>query len=139
MLKYCDRWIMYQELLQKAKEISKNAYCPYSKFQVGACILYESGKKYEGCNVENASYGLSLCAERNAMSSAVANGEKTKIKAIAIYSPNQKKCLPCGACRQWIAEFAINDKETKIILEDDNSTPLVLNLEDIFPYGFKFE
>ena len=70
---------MYQELLQKAKEISKNAYCPYSKFQVGACILYESGKKYEGCNVENASYGLSLCAERNAMSSAVDNRKKTKI------------------------------------------------------------
>ena len=68
------------ELFEKAKNASKNAYCPYSKFPVGACILYESGKIYTGCNVENASYGLSLCAERNAMSSAINMGETTKIK-----------------------------------------------------------
>lgn len=130
---------MYEKLLQKAKTASEKAYCPYSKFNVGACVLYENGMEYTGCNVENASYGLSLCAERNAISSALAQGEKTKIKAVAIYSPNQKRCLPCGACRQWICEFAQDENETKIILEDDDNKILVLNLADIFPYGFKFE
>ncbi len=130
---------MFEKLMQKAKQISQKAYCPYSRFNVGACVLYESGKDYSGCNVENASYGLSLCAERNAISSALAQGENTKIKAIAIYSPNQKRCLPCGACRQWISEFALDENETKIILEDDNDKILILSLADVFPYGFKFE
>lgn len=125
------------ELFNKAKDASKYAYCPYSNFPVGACVLYESGKTYTGCNVENVSFGLSLCAERNAMSSAIAAGEKTKIKAIAIYSPKQKKCMPCGACRQWLSEFAF-DNNIKIILEDENE-PLILTLEEIFPCGFKFE
>ncbi len=131
--------IGYNELLEYAKEASKKSYSPYSKFPVGACVLYESGKIYQGCNVENASYGLTLCAERNAMSSAVINGETSKITAIAIYSPKQKRCLPCGACRQWLSEFAKNEKETKIILEDINDEILVLSLEEIFPYGFKFD
>ncbi len=125
------------ELFEKAKNASKNAYCPYSKFPVGACILYESGKIYTGCNVENASYGLSLCAERNAMSSAINMGETTKIKAIAIYSPKQKRCMPCGACRQWLGEFAL-DENIKVILEDENGF-FVLTLKEIFPFGFKFE
>ena len=106
---------IYQELLNEAKDISQNTYSPYSNFPVGACVLYESGNKYLGCNVENMSYGLTLCAERNAISSAIANGEKTNIKAIAIYSPKQKKCMPCGACRQWLSEFALDNNETKII------------------------
>lgn len=129
---------IYQELLEQAKEISKNTYSPYSDFPVGACVLYENGNKYLGCNVENVSYGLSICAERNAISSAIAQGEKSKIKAIAIYSPKQTKCMPCGACRQWLAEFALNNNETKIVLEDENRI-LVLSLKDIFPYSFKFE
>ena len=131
--------IGYNELLEYAKEASKKSYSPYSKFPVGACVLYESGKIYQGCNVENASYGLTLCAERNAMSSAIVKGETSKITAIAIYSPKQKRCLPCGACRQWLSEFAKNEKETKIILEDINDEILVLSLEEIFPYGFKFD
>jgi len=126
----------YIEMLQKAKEASKNAYCPYSNFPVGACVLYESGREYPGCNVENASYGLSLCAERNAISNAVAQGEKTKIKAIAIYSPNQKRCMPCGACRQWLSEFS-QPEGTAVILEDEENKLLVLSLKDIFPRGFK--
>lgn len=129
----------YLDLFEKAKKASENAYCPYSKFKVGACILYKNKKEYTGCNVENASYGLSLCAERNAMSNAIAQGETSKIEAIAIYSPNQKKCMPCGACRQWLTEFAIDETETKIILEDKDDKLLVLSLKDIFPYGFKFE
>lgn len=127
----------YKELLEKAKQASQRAYAPYSKFPVGACILYNDGREFLGCNVENASYGLSLCAERNAMSSAIVEGETSQIEAIAIYSPVQKKCLPCGACRQWICEFAT--KNSKIILEDDNETLLILTLEEIFPYSFKFD
>ena len=85
---------IYEELFIEAKEASKNAYCPYSNFPVGACILYESNNRYKGCNVENVSFGLTLCAERNAMANAVASGEKTGIKAIAIYSPKQKNVCP---------------------------------------------
>lgn len=129
----------YQELLEKAKKASLNTYSPYSNFPVGACVLYENGNEYIGCNVENVSYGLTLCAERNAISTAIANNEKSKIKAIAIYSPKQVKCMPCGACRQWLSEFALENKQTKIILEDDNNKLLILNLEEIFPSGFKFE
>ena len=127
----------YENLLSTAKEASRNSYSPYSKFSVGAAILFTSGNIYKGCNIENASYGLSLCAERTAIANSISAGEKSKIEAIAIYSPNQKKCLPCGACRQWLYEFASDD--TKIILEDENSNPMVLTLADIFPYGFKIE
>ena len=85
----------YKELIERAKEASQKAYAPYSNFKVGACVLSEDGNLYSGCNFENASYGLSICAERNAIGSMVANGE-TKIKAIAIYSPNMYNCTPCG-------------------------------------------
>ena len=129
----------FNNLLLLAKEASKNSYSPYSNFPVGAAVLYESGKIYSGCNVENASYGLSLCAERNAMSNAIADNEGSRIQAIAIYSPCQTLCMPCGACRQWISEFCINEKETKIILEDKDNSTLVLSLEDIFPYSFKLD
>ena len=77
--------ITFEELLNKAKEVSKNSYSPYSKFKVGAAVLYESNKIYCGFNVENVSYGITLCAERNAISSAIAQGDKTKIKANAVY------------------------------------------------------
>ena len=129
----------FDNLLQNAKEASKSTYSPYSNFPVGAAVLYESGKIYTGCNVENASYGLSLCAERNAMSSAIANNEGSRIKAIAIYSPCQPLCMPCGACRQWISEFCISEEETKIILEDTDNSVLTLTLKDIFPYSFKLD
>lgn len=97
----------YNELMEKAIEVSKNAYIPYSKFAVGACVLSENDKIYPGCNFENSSYGLTICAERNAIGSMIADGER-KIKAIAIYSPNMKNCTPCGACRQVIREFQID-------------------------------
>lgn len=98
----------YEELMEKAIEVSENAYVPYSKFPVGACVLTENNKTYCGCNFENSSYGLTICAERNAIGSAIADGER-KIKAIAIYSPKMDKCMPCGACRQVISEFAEPD------------------------------
>lgn len=127
---------IYKELFEEAKKASQKAYCPYSKFPVGACILYKSGKKYTGCNVENASFGLTLCAERNAISTAISQGETTAIEAVAIYSPKQKECLPCGACRQWLSEFT-SSNETKIILESNQNELTVLTMEEIFPHGFK--
>lgn len=124
-----------EELLNLAKEASKNSYCVYSKFPVGACVLYSSGNYYTGCNIENASYGLSLCAERNAISTAIAAGEKSDIIKIAIFSPITKKCFPCGACRQWIQEFKKN-QTIEIILEDDNNQCFVCQIDELLPYSF---
>lgn len=124
----------YDILMEKAKEVSKNAYAKYSKFFVGACVLAQSGKTYVGCNLENASYGLAICAERSAISNAVANGEKS-ISAVAIYSPNMENCLPCGACRQVIFEFQ-NDKEVEIITQVKDGYK-VYKINELLPEGFK--
>lgn len=125
-----------EELLKLAKEAAKKAYCPYSKFPVGASVLFESGNTYTGCNIENSSYGLALCAERNAISTAVAEGETARLIKIAIYSPNSSKCFPCGACRQWIQEFSAG-YNTEIILEDEQEQICLFYINDILPYSFK--
>ena len=83
-----------EELLNIAKEASKNAYCVYSKFPVGACVLYSGGNYYAGCNIENSSFGLTLCAERNAISTAIASGETGQIVKIAI--------IVCSVCFIYI-------------------------------------
>ena len=93
-----------RRLLAAAKAAAKQAYAPYSRFRVGAAVLAASGKIYAGANVENASYGLSNCAERTAVFAAVAAGER-KIVAVAVYTPTRKPTAPCGACRQVIREF----------------------------------
>ena len=124
----------YRELLDKAKEVSQNAYVPYSKFKVGACVLTEDGSTFSGCNFENASYGLTICAERNAIGTAIANGH-TKLKAIAIYSPNEDNCVPCGACRQVMTEFlAGNDLD---IITEVNGEAKVYKLSYLMPESFK--
>ena len=123
----------FESLIEEAKKASNNAYAPYSKFKVGACALFESGNIYTGCNVENSSYGLSLCAERNALSNAIASGETSKLQAIAIVSDNMAKCTPCGACRQWIYEFS---KDAKVILEDNNGEICSYSIEELLPYSF---
>lgn len=124
----------YTELLERAKAASEKAYAPYSKFKVGACVLTENEKIYTGCNFENSSFGLTICAERNAIGSAVADGE-IKIKAIAIYSPNTKPCYPCGACRQVMSEF-VSDSGLDIITEAENGID-IKNFDEIFPEGFR--
>ena len=124
-----------EELMNIAKEASKNAYCPYSKFSVGACLLYENGNVYSGCNVENSSYGLSLCAERNAISTDIANNETSKISKIAIYSPKSAKCYPCGACRQWLQEFE-KGQDIQILLEDENGEILEYGINELLPHSF---
>jgi cytidine deaminase len=93
-----------RRLVAAARRAAQVAYAPYSKFRVGAAVLAGSGKIFTGANVENASYGLSNCAERTAVFTAVAAGER-KIVAVAVYTPTRKPTLPCGACRQVIHEF----------------------------------
>ena len=123
-----------EELMEKAIEVSKNSYSPYSKFAVGACILAESGNTYTGCNFENGSFGMTICAERNAIGTAIANGER-KIKAVAIYSPNQDNCAPCGACRQVLHEFCDNDENLDIIVQIGNELK-IYNLAYLLPESF---
>lgn len=123
----------YQELMNNAREAAKNSYSPYSKFAVGACLLTENEKTYSGCNFENSSFGLTICAERNAIGSAIADGER-KIKAIAIYSPNQKHCFPCGACRQVLNEFK-TDNDLDVITEAENGLE-ISKLSILLPEGF---
>ena len=122
----------YSELMVKAKEASGKAYAPYSKISVGACVLTDNDRVFIGCNFENASYGLSICAERNAIGSAIVEGERN-LKAIAIYSPNMEDCSPCGACRQVIYEFS--DKNTDIITEK-NGELVIRKIEELLPEGF---
>ena len=123
----------YEDMLKLAEEASKNAYAPYSKFQVGACVLAESGKIYTGCNFENSSYGMTICAERNAAGTAAAAGER-KIKAVAIFSPKMKNCTPCGACRQVLSEFQSVEGLDVILQGNDGIkvTPLKVLLPDCF-------
>ncbi|MFA6914057.1 MAG: cytidine deaminase [Endomicrobiia bacterium] len=122
---------IYKELLSFAKQSVENSYSPYSKFQVGAAVLCQDGKVYCGTNIENASYGLSICAERVAIFTAVSNGSKN-IKAVAVYS----KCgnvAPCGACRQVISEFS---QKADIIYNDKNNKIKVEKIMSLLPKSF---
>jgi cytidine deaminase len=94
-------------LLKLAREVQQNAYAPYSRFRVGAAVLLENGEVFTGCNVENASYGLTNCAERSAIFAAVSRlgASNVKIRAVAVVNDQDLPCSPCGACRQVIAEF----------------------------------
>jgi len=122
----------YNKLMESAKRASKNAYCKYSNFKVGACILTSSGKTYKGCNFENASYGLAICAERCAVCAAIVDGE-TQIDAIAIYSPNTDNCYPCGACRQVLNEF--KNEDIDVITEKEGKL-CVTKLSYLLPESF---
>ena len=95
------------ELKRRAREAAGLAYAPYSGFAVGAAVLTGSGEIHSGANVENASFGLSLCAERNAIFQAVARGER-RLEALAVYTPTASATTPCGACRQVLLEFGAN-------------------------------
>jgi cytidine deaminase len=124
----------YKLLMDKAKEASKMSYSPFSRFAVGASVLASGGKIYTGCNVENSSFGMTICAERCAIFKAVSEGER-EILAVAIYSPNADDCNPCGACRQVMYEFQ-GDNDIEIITENMGEL-VVRRLSEYLPYGFK--
>ena len=126
--------IDYKQLMDKAKEASKMAYSPFSRFAVGAALIAKSGKIYSGCNVENSSFGMTNCAERTAIFKAVSEGER-EILAIAIYSPNSDNCYPCGACRQVMYEFQ-GDDEIIVITEDCGRLD-ARKLSEFLPFGFR--
>src|SRR5204863_348656 len=98
-------------LIEAAREIRGRAYAPYSKYRVGAAVLADNGKIYRGANVENASYGLSICAERNAISAAVLDGARY-VLACAVITESKPPAAPCGMCRQTLAEFSPRDAAT---------------------------
>jgi len=119
-------------LVEQAIDASKKAYVPYSSFQVGAALLTKNDKLYLGCNIENASYGLTNCAERTAIFKAVSEGEN-QLKAIAIVGDTDGPISPCGACRQVLAEFC--DENTKIILANLNGDMVETSIDELLP-GF---
>ena len=124
-------------LIQTAVKMLDFSYVPYSHFHVGAALLTKSGKIYTGCNIENAAYGQSNCAERTAIFKAVSEGEK-EFEAIAVVGGSEGKiedfCPPCGVCRQVMAEFC--DKDFKIILSNGKKEVKTFTLSDLLPESF---
>lgn len=129
-----DREQTARILFEIATEIRKNAYAPFSKFHVGAALLTADGKIYTGVNVENSSYGATICAERTAFVKAISEGERDFV-ALAI-SAGETEALPCGICRQFIYEFA---PEIAIITGTDKENINIRVLEDLLPMGFRLE
>lgn len=121
-------------LMTEAEKARRRAYAPYSGFSVGAALLFEDGSVVSGCNVENASYSLSLCAERNAMTTAVAMG-LTRPTAAAVAGPDGVFCPPCGACRQFLAEF---NRAMPVIVKDAQGVR-VIALDELLPSGFSLK
>ncbi len=121
------------ELIEKAGEAMTAAYSPYSHFKVGAAVLAKGGKIYAGCNIENCSYGLTICAERVAMFNAVSAGEK-EFDAIAIVTDSAELTPPCGACRQVIWEFS---KDVAVILTNLQGKQRTTKISELFPTPFE--
>ncbi len=121
-----------EQLIEEAKRASENAYAPYSGFKIGAALLSKSGNVYLGCNVENASYSLTICAERNAVFKAVAWGER-EFEKIAIYANSDEFFPPCGACRQVLSEFS---SDMRIIMANHDRVE-TSSLDVLLPMQFK--
>lgn len=122
-----------KQLIDEAIAASKQAHVPYSHFHVGAALLTTDGKVYRGCNIENASYGLTNCAERTAIFKAVSEGDK-QFSAIAVVGDTDGPISPCGACRQVLAEFC--DDNTQIILANLKGDFVITNINEILPGYF---
>lgn len=123
---------LIKKMIELAKEASEKAYSPYSNYKVGASLLTKNGKIYTGCNIENASFGATICAERVAIFKAISEGENN-FEMIAIYVGDEKNLpSPCGICRQVMMEFS---PDLKLILSNGNDYK-IYNLEDLLPYPF---
>ena len=120
-----------QKFMDCAIKARENAYSPYSHFAVGAALLCEDGTLFEGCNIENASYGLTNCAERTAIFKAVSEGH-IKFKALAVVADTEGPCAPCGACRQVMAEFKI----PLIIMGNLMGNIKIVTIEELLPFSF---
>ena len=120
-----------KNLIDHAIVAREKTYSPYSHFGVGAALLCEDGAIYEGCNIENASYGLTNCAERTAIFKAVSEGH-TKFKALAVVADTEGPCAPCGACRQVVAEFKI----PIIIMGNLMGNVKIVTIEELLPFSF---
>lgn len=129
---YSEKQIL--DYIKEANNLLPKSYSPYSKFQVAAILIDEEGKIHKGVNVENASFGLSICAERNVISSAITEGMK-KIRLIVITANTEEPVSPCGMCRQYIREFS--DEKTLIILGNSkNDKYIKWTVEEMIPYSF---
>ena len=123
-------------LLQTARSAMKKAYAPYSNFRVGAAILTKTGKVFSGCNVENASYGMTNCAERTAIFAAVAElGPKLEVTAVAVVNDHGVPCSPCGACRQVIYEFGPD----AIVFFQGADSDKQAHITELLPEGFRLK
>lgn len=126
-----------QPLREAAVAAAGNAYAPYSKFYVGAALLFDDGSVVTGCNVENMSYGLTSCAERNALFRAISEGGAgRRIRAIAVANRNGAASPPCGACRQVMSEFVTADA---VVTFPGESGPETMRFADLFPCSFRLE
>src|ERR1700692_4029774 len=127
---------MQAKLLQSAQRVMKNAHAPYSKFRVGAAILLSNGKVFRGCNVENASYGMTNCAERTAIFSAVAQlGPKIQIRAVSVVNDQGVPWPPCGACLQVIYEFG---PDATVFFQGTDG-PRQVHITELLPEGFRLQ
>ncbi len=122
------------DAIEAARAAAEKAYAPYSNFLVGAAILTQGGAIHAGCNVENASYGLGICAERGAVMRMAAEGDPAdrEIKLVAVYSPNASPCFPCGACRQVLREFGCEE----VVVLDAQGNPRRFPFEEMLPHSF---
>lgn len=121
------------DLLRRARAARDRSYAPYSGFRVGAAVLTDDGRIFEAANVENASYPLSACAERNALHSMAAAGVRSPVVAVAVVGDGDDPCTPCGACRQVIFEFG---EDATVYASGDGGRPLVATIRELLPHPF---
>ena len=126
---------MYETLLEEAKQARLKAHAPYSKFRVGAAVLTKSGAIFQGCNIENSSYGATVCAEQNALFHAYAHGEH-EFEAIAVIADTSEICPPCGICRQVIMDLA---GDIEIILANLQGKTRRFKASELLPEAFTHE
>ena len=121
------------DLLHRARDARRHAYVPYSGFHVGAAVLSSSGTVYTGANVENAAYPLGMCAERTAVGTMVASGDRGPILAVAVVGDGDDPCTPCGGCRQVLSEFG---PRARLLASGDGGRPLRTTVADLLPHAF---
>jgi cytidine deaminase len=122
----------YEKLFEAALKARENSCSPYSGFKVGAAVLTESGRIYSGCNIESSSFGLTMCAERNALSAALCAGERD-FSAVLVTADTPEPVSPCGACRQLIYDYA---PDAKMILTNLKKQVMELSIEEMLKYPF---